>query len=203
MNASDEPFRETHITIDIDSSSDLQVARNWASQNSLKWTEIKLAQGRHPLQPMVTFLDQGTLQQQLERSDHIKHALTDMGFRVVRVKVESALADMQLADSRQYFESHIKIHIQSAADRDAAIKIACEHSAHLSRNARRSLDDGTQERFLTLRRYQGTGKEAAKSTSALCDSLRNAGLMILEIETEFVEFDSNLNWDAGWERSDV
>lgn len=194
---------ETHLTLDSPPGNGIESARAWAIESGLKWTEIELSHGKHQLQPMITFFGSGSLEAQRETARQIEEQLQPLGLQVVRFKTETAASPTQIAATGQYFECHIKLHLRSPEDWDALLHVAQKNPAHVSRNARRVRDDGTHERFLTLRSYDCDGVEAQKEVQDLINALNEQGLKIIETESEFVLFDSNLDLDAGWEVANV
>ena len=99
--------------------------------------------------------------------------------------------------AHRYFEHHIKLLLES--DRDSPLReLAQLHSAHLSRNALQTRNDGFEQRFVT-QRCIGVGRSAAKKQlQILVDSIESLGYHPLDIESEFVVYDSNLALNRGW-----
>ncbi|MEZ6070020.1 MAG: hypothetical protein R3C10_07010 [Pirellulales bacterium] len=200
---SDTTVFEIHLTLDASQADDIELARRWTAESGLKWTEIELSRGDHPQQPMITFWGQETLESQHDRAAEIQRGLASLGIRIVRVKIEVGSTEALSAAPGQYFETHVKLRLTSAENRRAVHRVAETESAHISRNARRVLDDGTEERFLTQRSYTCSGFEAAVKQQELLEAVSAAGLNVMEVESEFVIFDSNIGLDRGWEVSDV
>lgn len=76
--------------------------------------------------------------------------------------------------------------------------LVAAHGARLSRNARRELADGAQERFVN-QRCHGVGLATArKRLDELVDTLRAAGHEPTAVEQEYVVFDSDRHHDHGW-----
>ncbi|MBI1246741.1 hypothetical protein GC197_02710 [bacterium] len=203
MNVKTSRTFETHLTIDASRPECIEHARFWAIEAGLKWTEIELSRGNHQLQPMITYWGSDSLQSQRQAAKRIEEELSPLGVHIVRFKTETEASASLFARLGQYFECHIKLHLKSPEDLDALNVVANGNSSHLSRNARRVRDDGTQERFLTQRSYNCDGVQAKCKEQHLIDSLNKNGFDILETESEFVLFDSNLSLDAGWEDSNV
>ncbi|PQO43220.1 hypothetical protein [Blastopirellula marina] len=197
---------ETHLTLAPASEESLPRAAQWAAAQGLKWTHILLAEGRHPSQPMVTFWRSGTLGEQLDQAAAIAASLRELDLLAVRVKVECASADaaryfensLQLAEHPGYFEHHVKLQLAADAELPALAELARTHDARLSANARRQLAAGAVERFVTQRAYDAGRAEAAERLAQLIDSLQAAAYPILEVEEEYVLYDSDLQLDAGW-----
>src|SRR5690606_32190583 len=112
-----------------------------------------LSQGSHPIQPMLTFWGSGTLSDQIEHAKSVTRQLAELGADVVRVKVETETASISFDPSipetpivpSTYFESHFKLWLSTPAEQQLAVEIALSQQLHLSRNARRSFQDGSQE----------------------------------------------------------
>ncbi len=133
--------------------------------------------------------------------------LQDDGFRVVRLKIEAAPwnADVPETDDEAadlpghcYFEHHAKLVLSSESQVAAVRALAAPHSAHVSRNARRTSAHGRHERFVT-QRCRGVGREeAGRRLDVLLRVLTAAGYEAVEVEKEFVVYDDNPAVDAGW-----
>lgn len=192
---------ESHLTIQSAAANDPvhEVARDWAVQRQIKWTHIKLDRGLYSSQPMFTFWGTGSLAEQQAAGEALTAELDRLRIRVVRHKIESALAADDCLEPGQYFECHVKLQLHGDAQSQTAGQVARVHHAHVSRNARRRDAAGVEQRFLTLRRYEGTGADMLVVQQQLCDDLRSAGIDVLEMESERVVFDSNWELDSGWE----
>jgi hypothetical protein len=198
---------ETHVTVDLANATQMPRLRNWADAEGLKCTHIVLDCGRSPSQPMLTWHGRGSLGEQQAAAEATCCALAAAGFAVSRVKIEAApwnpevpISAAEASDQRpgRYFEHHVKLHLGRAEDRQLLVRTAIRHRAHLSRNALKlTLEDG-EERFVTQRCTMVGRAEARQQLNLLVDDLRALGHRILDIEEEFVVYDSNLDLDAGW-----
>ncbi|MEW2397093.1 hypothetical protein [Streptomyces sp. NPDC046862] len=201
---------ETHLTIGADPGGGHdEPLRRWARDHGLKYTRIVLDRGQSPDQPMVTCRGSGTLAGQRAAARAWVDRLRGDGFDVTRVKIEAApwnddvprtRADAAALPPREcYFEHHIKlVLIGDAARLDSLRALVVPHAAHVSRNARRALDAGRHERFVT-QRCRGVGRsEARDRLDALLSALADAGHTAVETEEEFVVHDDNPVLDAGW-----
>jgi hypothetical protein len=200
---------ETHVTVQLANDADATALREFAAKRSLKFTHIVLAKGESASQPMVTREGRGTLSGELAQARDVAAALEGNGFRVSRVKTEASPRNQDIPQSEsdeawqspdRYFESHVKVVLEAkqAESLDALMQLALQHAAHVSRNALRARDDGWQARFIT-QRCRRVGQPVAKQRlAALLDDLSRAGYSVLEVEEEFVVYDSNLALDAGW-----
>ncbi|MGE0791860.1 MAG: hypothetical protein AB7S26_39670 [Sandaracinaceae bacterium] len=148
-----------------------------------KCARIELSSGRFPSQRMLTV--------------HVRdeplgsaRALARQ-YPVRRIKIEAPLSAL----GGLYIEHHVKV---LAQDLVALRELAAEHGAHMSRNPRRILDGGWEERYLTRRFGSGDVLAEARELERLRESLTQQGFEIAKIEREKVLFDDNLSLDAGW-----
>ncbi len=207
---------EMHVTVDCDRAELARLDR-WATAAGIKVTHIVLARGRMTSQPMLTCTGVGTLATQHRASRELVAALEAAGFKVVRVKIEAApwasgvpgddAAAREQAGAGRYFEHHLKVLLE---DESRTIEklgtLASRHGAHLSWNARRMLAaeaasgamTARQERFVTQRCHGVGASSAALLLRELLADVRDAGVEILDIEREFVVYDSNTTIDDGW-----
>jgi len=196
---------ETHLTVALMFWDKGKVAplRDWADSHSMKFTHIILDRGVCASQPMITFYGNGTLSDQLNKAAEIVQQMKASGFHVCRTKIEAGIhnADVPLTKSqaqpRMYFEHHIKLLLPEQFELSELTTIAEPLGGHLSRNARRTRDDGRDERFLTQRCYNCGHDEAHQQLESLQQAIPVA-CEILEVEEEFVVYDSNDRIDSDW-----
>ncbi len=200
---------ETHLTIRIDESKNVDELRMWGLENGLKCLHIILARGDHPSQPMLTRRAKGKLCEEIAVARRLKDALDAEGFAVQRIKIEAApwnegvpqtVADLKGDAPEKYFESHVKI---LADDRQPLVELTAaveKHSAHLSRNALRVRPDGSRERFVTLRCPSVGYIEAAVKLKRLITEIEHLGYPVVDVKEEYVIYDDNLPIDAGDDR---
>jgi hypothetical protein len=210
---------ETHLTVlaepgasagsgnggDSDTASEDLAA--WAERHGLAYLRILLDQGSTPDQPMLTYRGRGTLTEQRAGAAAWTERLRADGFTVARVKIEAAPWNAEVPQTSaeaahlpagHHFEHHVKVLLTDAAQPAAVRTLGERHAAHLSRNARRVLAEGRQERFLT-QRCHGVGRsEARRRLEALLTALADAGHPVVDVEEEFVVYDDNPSVDAGW-----
>jgi hypothetical protein len=156
---------------------------------------------------MLTRDGRGTLDGQLAEAEVLRAALGANGFLVSRVKLEAAPwnegvpttdADGAAHPADRYFEHHVKLLLGDRADLHSLAHLATRHGAHLSHNALRRRDDGRLERFVT-QRCRGVGRDTARPRlEALLADLRGRRYEVIDVEEEFVVYDSDLSLDAGW-----
>jgi hypothetical protein len=202
---------ETHLTVrlpaDVPAESSVAALRATPDASGLKCTHIVLARGRTPSQPMLTLAGQGTLSHALAAADALRDRLADAGFDVCRVKIEAAPwnqdvpatdADGAAHPPQRYFEHHVKLLLPPGDEPAGLSALAQAHGAHLSRNALRRRDDGRRERFVTQRCHAVGRETASRRLASLLDALRAAGHEVIDVEEEFVVYDSDLALDDGW-----
>lgn len=198
---------ETHITVSLSDDSGMTRLRQWAADHGFKCLHIVLDRGASASQPMLTRHGRGSLPSELATANAARQALIDDGFPVTRIKIEAApwndgvpqtAPDAAAHPPERYFEHHVKILLDPGADTEALARIAQQHTAHLSRNTLKQRDDNRAERFVTQRCYSVGRSEARPRLDALLGAIAPLGYPALEVEEEYVVYDSNLALDAGW-----
>ena len=204
---------ETHLTLAAvnmtkPSDEDRMIVRQWAANRKLKWTHILLSSGQHASQPMISYQQSGTLEIQKQTAFKLCQELNGLNEHVVRVKIEAHIDNACVPShfthetakhaDELYFEHHVKLCLNQQTNIDALRQIAEHHDARISANARRVRSDGNEERFLTQRVFRAGRDQAQEVLRDLLTELRNKEFAILEIESEYVVFDSNLPLDDGW-----
>ncbi len=155
---------------------------------------------------MVTYWGLGPLEEAIRLAESTSNQIRALGAVVVRLKIELAVDSTGRLQSNQeiefkpgqYFEHHIKLLLGPDGDLDALGRLVEVHGARLSRNARRKRDDGYTERFVTQRAHHTDGEKSMQACRRLANDLQDAGWEILEVESEYVVWDSNYALDAGW-----
>lgn len=197
---------EIHITVHAHQAEKLAA---FAIERGVKFLHIVLDRGAHVSQPMLTLTGRGALADQHAAAQRWQGELREAGIYPCRSKIEAApwcvgvpQSDEQAAvePGGRYFEHHVKLLLQSTvvADLVALTDLVTPHGARLSRNARRQLADGAQERFVN-QRCHGVGLATARRRlDELVETLRAAGHEPKTVEQEYVVFDSDLRHDHGW-----
>jgi hypothetical protein len=199
---------ETHITVSLDNNLDrIDRLQQWCSDRDLKFLHILLDRGVSTSQPMLTRRGRGDFAGEFKIANELSQALAAEGFSIVRIKIEAAPwnqgvpqldAEAIAHHANRYFEHHVKLSIESTTDLLPLRELAQQHSAHLSRNALQTRSDVLQERFVT-QRCMGVGRsKAKKQLQILVDSIESLGYHPIDIEAEFVVYDSNIELDIGW-----
>lgn len=199
---------EVHVTVRAANAEALDRFRSWCLEHACKCVHIVLARGEHVDQPMATWRRGATtlpkvLVEAQQRTDDLARA----AIAVVRVKIEAAAdnegvpqTDVDVADlhSANYFEHHVKLLRNAAAERELLVQTCTERGAHLSRNARRDNIRGQEVRFVTMRCYRVGRATAEQQLKCLLVELTSLGENIIEVESEYTVYDSNMRLDAGW-----
>jgi hypothetical protein len=195
-----EGLFESHLTV---TGGDDDELRSFAERGGAKFTRIILDRGAHQDQPMITVRGKGSADDQKALTADWTLRLAEAGYRVARVKIEAAPTNEDIPQSAalppgSYFEHHVKLVLEDETALVTLRAIGERHSAHVSRNARRTLDNGRHQRFVTQRCYDAGQPEARRRLSALITDLETHGHTPIEIEEEFVLLDTNPQLDDGW-----
>ena len=202
---------ESHVTVRC-TVEQLPRLAQWSRAAGVKMTHIMLARGREQSQPMLTLTGEGSLSAQYATVYRLVGDLREAGFDPVRVKIEAAPwsdwipqdnTEAQDQGLARYFEHHIKLLISPEESLERLADLVSPYGAHVSWNARRTADEGRQERFVTQRCYLFGLSQAAERLAALLTALRDEGREILAIEREYVVYDSNTAIDDGWITTEV
>jgi hypothetical protein len=197
---------EVHVTVRPPDLAALERFRAWCQQHDCKCIRIVLARGDHVEQPMATWRrGVTTLPAVLAHARDRIGELERASIPVVRLKIEAApdndgvpQNDTAEQDAANYFEHHVKLLRDPAASREALLQACMEFGARLSRNAWHENPQGLQERFVTVRHYCIGRVAAEERLQRLLAALTELGEKVIEVESEYVVFDSNVQLDAGW-----
>jgi hypothetical protein len=156
---------------------------------------------------MVGRRGRGGLTGELAAAADLGRRLAADGFAISRIKIEAAPGnrDVPRSDAEaaghhpgRYFEHHVKLALDPGADVAGLAELSRGYAARLSRNALRVRDDGRRERFVTQRCYAVGRPTARARLDALLAALAAGGYAVLDVEEEFVVYDSDPGVDAGW-----
>ena len=197
---------ETHLTLADGDAGVTERLRQWAVENKLKWTHILLDAGKSPSQPMITFWGSGSIADQRRRANRVAVEIALRGGRGVRVKIEANLENDEVPVSEsdgqrepnRYFEHHVKVLFSDILELNALSQRVVDCGARVSQNIRRRRADGRYERFITQRVFCQGRVHAKSRLDRLLSILTDAELHVMEIEEEYVVFDSNIDTDSGW-----
>lgn len=198
---------EVHLTVRAAGPA-LAAFRTWSEGAGCKCVHIVLDRGTQVEQPMATWRRSATiLPVVLAEATQRARDLDRAGFTVTRVKIEvdPSNEDVPATDAaalqypaENYFEQHVKLHRSTTAAREPLLQLCVAHGAHLSHNAWRQPIAGFEERFVTLRAHRLGRTAAEQRLERLVNALVAAGEQVLEVDSEYTVYDSNLALDAGW-----
>jgi hypothetical protein len=199
---------EVHLTVLAPDKPRLARFQEWCRIRECKCVWIVLARGEHVEQPMATWRRRdANLAAVLEEAEGCARELNRDAIPVVRVKVEAAPHndEVPLVDTDalahpegNYFEHHVKLIRDKTAPREALLRACERYGAHLSRNAFRQAGAGQEERFVTIRSYGVGWVSSQQHLQQLLIVLKELGEQIIEQESEYCVYDSNIGLDAGW-----
>jgi hypothetical protein len=195
---------ELHIT--VSSTVDLEAFKYFCYMAGIKALVIDLGADL-PVQPMTCSRILGSFSKAMLESTRLRDVIEQAGFEVTRVKLEAAPwnagvptsdAEAKLSPSGNYFEHHTKLKLLKTANLKL-LEMLCEtNNAHLSRNAFKVYEDGTQERLITQRHYGLGFSSASIRFTAFLEVLKSYGFNVQKTVSEYCVYDSNLELDAGW-----
>ncbi len=199
---------EVHVTVLAPDQAVLGRFRDWCRVRAFKCVYIVLSRGEHVEQPMATWRRSDvSLPRVVEEAERCAADLRRVTIPVMRVKVEAAPDNAEVPvhdpdaaahDPRNYFEHHVKLLRDTAAAREALAQGCAKYGAHLSRNAFRKVEAGREERFVTLRSYGAGRVSSERQMQQLLALLNQLGERVVEHQSEYCVYDSNLDLDAGW-----
>ena len=186
---------EVHLTVTAEAPAELDTLASFAAAHGLRLARIVLDAGLHPVQPMLSWRQEGGLPEAHARCGAVAASLEPLGLRVVRLKVETGI-DEAAPTPPVYFEGHFKVRLEPYRLRRLA-HTAAELGAHLSANAH-ATTDVFEERFLTVRAPDAPAARRRFADTAA--GLEARGWSLCGAHEEAVLFDSNLALDRGWIR---
>jgi hypothetical protein len=204
---------EVHVTARLTDQGGWERFHGWCTLHQFKSVHIVLARGEHADQPMATWWRSRTrLTPVLAEAQLIAAELQSSGFPVVRVKVEAGLLNEDVPQSDEdagdhaasnYFEHHVKLLRERTASSDRLLHVCEDQQVHLSRNAWRDRGQEHEERFVTLRSYRVGKASTDRRLRKLLNALNEIGEQVIEVESEYSVYDSNLDLDRGWLPSEM
>eukprot|EP01064_Diplonema_japonicum_P022740 TRINITY_DN3285_c0_g1_i1.p1 TRINITY_DN3285_c0_g1~~TRINITY_DN3285_c0_g1_i1.p1 ORF type:complete len:298 (+),score=5.60 TRINITY_DN3285_c0_g1_i1:37-930(+) len=176
------------------------------SSPNLKYVEIVLPKGADcPLQPMCSFhISSKSVQEAAVATYDVMKWLEARFITVTRYKVEILLSEKTDSEDKalalqpgDYYEFHIKTNLLAESDLERLHSLSLDHGAHVSRNARKALSDGSRDWFTTLR-HRIPLKTAFHRFRLYCEALTDNGFEIVSRHRELAICDSNVMLDKGW-----
>ncbi len=193
---------EVHVTAALTALTRLPEFRETCRTAGVKALVIDLGDDV-PRQPMTCSRVLGDLAEAHAEALRVKTVLEEVGFGVTRLKIEAAPWNTDLPSNGYcYYEHHARLLLPSELAQQQALAKLCQRlGVHLSRNPFKAREDGTQQRFITLRHPPITREEAAQTAENLWATLRGAGYTIEKTITEYCVYDTNRELDVAWERT--
>lgn len=197
---------EAHVTVELEGEAELTRFDKLCKELAVKSIHIVLPRGETRFQPMTSSYHHGELLDVQKEVFELANRIARAGFNVTRAKIEATGSNRDIPQSdaeadrypQNYFEFHLKTCIAADAEPDALAALVTSHGAHLSRNARKVLDDGTRQHFITLRVYEMGRRNAEECFEALRNAVTEAGFDWSEPIREYTVYDSNVSVDKGW-----
>jgi hypothetical protein len=191
---------ETQLTVRADRPESAARLAAWADSHGLTVTRVVHDRGRTPSRPLLTLRGTGSLDAQRRTAELWSARLAETGFPVMRTKIAAAPwndgvpqtdAEAAALPAPCHFAHRVTLRLRIPYDTKRLAAVVEEHSARVSRTARRVLSGGVQERYVTQRAF-GIGRPSARARlDALLDSLTGAGFRAADVEEEFVLLDDN------------
>lgn len=152
--------------------------------------------GNHPVQPMLTFWINGSVNEVTETVKGIESDMNNKNIPVIRTKIESMAHNDGVpdkCDQEHYFEFHFKVNIKNTGDWNKLVELITPFGGHLFYNPYNK----TLKPIVTIRRYTSlTDLESVYKT--VIDVLKANGLESDSLEKEYSLFDSNVYLDQNW-----
>lgn len=197
---------EAHVTVSVHGEAELARFDEACAALSVKSIHIVLPRGETRFQPMTSSYHHGALLDVQAEVFELAGSLAAAGFEVTRTKLEATGSNRDIpqedADAsafpHNYFEFHVKTLIPANADAAALATVVSAYGAHLSRNARKVMRDGSRQHFVTLRVHGMGRRNAEKRFALLRSALDDAGFDWSEPIREYTVYDSNVGVDRGW-----
>ncbi|MFJ1644046.1 hypothetical protein [Streptomyces sp. NPDC088258] len=203
---------ETHLTVRAERRDRGASLGDWAAAHGLRLSRTVLDRGRTPSRPTLTLRGSGSLAEQRRATERCVQRLAEAGFTVVRTKLVAApwndgvpQDDTEAAALPAHcrFEHRVTLRLAIPYHAGRLTALVEEHRAHVSRDARRVLPGGVQERVVT-QHIAGAGRLSARALlGTLLDALAGAGFRPADVHEEFVLYDDNPAADGGWVEESV
>lgn len=201
---------EVHVTVAGSDTETLKRFESACEELGVKAIHIELARGTNPTHFITSSFHRGALSRVEGEAHEIEQRLTECGFTVSRVKIESMIRNSLVPGSDEevarrsesnYFEFHVKIAINDTARVEALKELCDAFDAHFSRNPSNQLEDGVVLHFATLRVYGAGRANACARFDEFLDRLKSNGFVLSNILREYTVYDTNVSLDDGWFRN--
>ena len=199
---------ELHITVELSPLDEMRWI--WIC-NDLNFKPIRVVndKGENRIQNMMSkYCSRETSDEAIVYIKQIEDELDGCGFNVCRIKVEGMMMDDQFKsvvlteyEDYQYWEFHFKIRINKAFKLQRLVdwkrKRVSKGDDCIALSMKTS--GTTKYPIITIRIHTGTRDEAIQKKNEVIDSLKKAGFHVNgKIQMEYVIYDNNQDYDAGW-----
>lgn len=152
--------------------------------------------GNYPIQPMLTFWINGTVEDVTHTVKDIETDMNSKNIPVIRTKIEAMAHNEGVPNEcpeHHYFEFHFKVDIKNTTDWNKLVELITPIGGHLFYNPYNK----TLKPIVTIRRYTSLAdlENIYKNT---VDLLKTHGLESDSLEREYSVFDSNVHLDENW-----
>jgi hypothetical protein len=152
--------------------------------------------GDHPVQPMLTFWLNGSIDEVTKEVISIKSDMITSGIPIIRTKIEAMPSNEGVPNNCEgngYFEYHFKVHIDGTTDWNTIAKLIVPYGGHLFYNPYNK----TLTPIVTIRRYTSL-EDLDKVYVTVKKLLENHGYELTAPEKEYSVWDSDVNLDKNW-----
>lgn len=152
--------------------------------------------GDYPIQPMLTFMVNGFLDEVTTIVSDIEKDMNVKQIPTIRTKIESMAHNEGVPENcsdDNYFEYHFKVGINGTKQWNDIVKLVMPFGAHLFYNPYNK----TLNPIVTLRRYNSLD-ELDSVYNKVKVLLENNGFTLTSLEREYSVYDSNVNLDKNW-----
>lgn len=204
---------EVHVTVDMSQyDGELLDAKTEMFRNFCKTLEVKPiildlhCKDRSVIKDVMTSsVYFGNNTGAMAYTDRLAEKLSQMGFKVVRKKIETVpwhpaapQTDQEPMPKGSYFESHLAVICTEETEEALRALIGEYPGAHLSRNMFKQLNEGCYIMMVTLRHYDYGFDEFEGELRKLIESISKAGFEIEKEIVEFSIFDDKDDHDQAW-----
>lgn len=202
---------EIHITVKLDNGNTIDNFTDACEAIGVKplLLDLQNNQGANVMNDVMTSSKHmGTNRSAYDKVSFIVGCLTEMGFTVVREKIETVpwhpaapKTPEQQMPASCYFEAHLGIPLNDPIhdwDRDRLAAVTEWHNAHLSKSVFKKTIEGKQVVMVTLRSYDKCFDDFEKDLDALIASLVKEGYNYDKPIVEFAVFDTKISHDNSW-----
>lgn len=152
--------------------------------------------GDYPIQPMLTFWINGTINDIIDVVNDITMDMIKHDIPIIRTKIEAMAHNKgvpNICEDESYFEFHFKIEITNTKEWNDIVKLITPFGGHLFYNPYNK----TLNPIVTLRRY--TSLDDLETTYDIVKTiLETNNYKLSSLEKEYSVYDSNVYLDQNW-----